>query len=325
VRIAFIGTGGISRRHAEGLAKRDDITFVGAFDIVRERAEGFAAKYGGSAHSHGVEEMLDAAKPDAAWVCLPPFAHGQAERALLERRIPFLVEKPVSNSMDTARGILEEVERTSTLVAAGYMNRYRRGVDRVKEILAEDPVVLVHAGWIGGLPRVPWWRVKAQSGGQIVEQTTHTFDLVRYIVGEPKLVYAQGARGFVKDVPNYDVEDASAVAVQFVNGAVGTVMSSCAGRAGGGVHITLVAARHYITFTGWEHSVIIHKSRLEEERITGEPNIFEMEDSAFVSAVQSGDASGIRAPYAEAVKTLAFCLAANKALETGLPVEVASV
>ncbi len=324
MRVAFIGTGGIAKSHASALAKRGDVSFVGAYDVLSERAEAFVGQYGGTAYA-GVEEMLDRAKPDAVWVCLPPFAHGPAEMALLERRIPFLVEKPISNSIDTARRILEAVERAGSLVAVGYMNRYRRGVNRTKELLANDAVVLVHGGWIGGTPGVHWWRVKAQSGGQIVEQTTHTFDLVRYIVGEPEIVCAQGARGFVRDLPDYDVEDASTVAIRFVNGAVGNLMSSCASRAGGGVHLTIAGLKHYVTFTGWEHSVVIRKSAIEEERIAGEPNIFELEDNAFVEAVTTGQRELIRSPYADALKTLAFCLAANKSLETGAPVEVASI
>ena len=324
MRIAFIGTGGIARSHADGLSKRSDVEFVGAFDVAAERAQSFAGLYGGTAYG-GVAEMLDSARPDAAWVCLPPFAHGEAELALLARRIPFLVEKPISNSLDTARRILEQVERTGTLAGAGYMNRYRRSVNRVKELLAGDPAVLVHGGWIGGTPGVPWWRVKDKSGGQIVEQTTHTFDLVRYMVGEPTLVYAQGARGFVTDMPNYDVEDASTVAVHFKNGAVGNLMSCCASLAGGGVHLTIAARQHYVSFTGWEHSVVIRKSALEEEHISGERDIFELEDAAFVEAVQTGDAGRLRSPYADAVKTLAFCLAANKSLEVRRPVEVAAL
>jgi len=326
MRIAFIGTGGISRQHAQGLVKRDDITFVGAFDAVPERAQSFTAKYDGRAYAEGAAEMLDAAKPDAVWVCLPPFAHGEAEKALLERRIPFLVEKPVSNSMDTARGILEQVERTGTLVAAAYMNRYRCGVNRAKELLANDPAALVHGGWVGGIPGVHWWRIKAKSGGQIVEQTTHIFDLVRYLVGEPEVVYAQGARGFIKGVPDYDVEDASTVTARFASGAVGNLVSSCADRTGGGgVNLTLVATRHHVTFSGWELSAVIRKSRLEEQRIAGEPDIFEIEDGTFIQAVQTGNADLMRSPYADAVKTLAFCLAANESLETGLPVEVQSI
>lgn len=324
MRVAFIGAGGIARSHASALTKRNDISFVGAFDVLRERAEAFVGQYGGAAYS-SVEKMLDETKPDAAWVCLPPFAHGPAEMALLERRIPFLVEKPISNSIDTAQRILEAVERVGNLVAVGYMNRYRRSVNRVKELLAGDSVVLVHGGWIGGTPTVHWWRVKAQSGGQIVEQTTHTFDLARYLVGEPEVVYAQGAKGFVRDWPDYDVEDASVVAVRFVNGAVGNLMSSCASRAGGGVHLTIAAMKHYVTFTGWEHSVVVRKSAIEEERITGEPNVFELEDNAFLEAVMTGCRELILSPYADALKTLAFCLAANKSLEVGAPVEVATI
>ncbi|MDI7276341.1 MAG: Gfo/Idh/MocA family oxidoreductase [Anaerolineae bacterium] len=324
MRIAFIGTGGIARAHADGLVKRTDLTFAGAHDAAPERAQSFAAQYGGTAYAH-LEEMLDAARPDAVWVCLPPHAHGEAELALAARRIPFLVEKPVANSMEVARRVLDALERAGTLAGAAYMTRYRRSVNRVREVLAADPPVLVHGGWIGGTPGVPWWRVKAQSGGQIVEQTTHTFDLVRYLVGEPRLVYAQGARGFVTDLPGYDVEDASTVAIQFESGAVGSLVSCCASGAGGGVHLTLAARKHYVSFTGWEHTAIIRRSSLEEEQIRGEPNVFELEDAAFIQAAQTGDASLLRSPYADAVRTLAFCLAANRSLETGLPVEVAAL
>jgi predicted dehydrogenase len=325
MRIAFIGTGNIARSHAQGLAKQENAEFVAGYDAIPTRAGAFTQDFGGQPYE-SLSEMLEEAAPEAVWVCLPPFAHGEAEMALLERGIPFLVEKPVSNSMDTARQIAEKVEETGTLVAAGYMNRYRRGVNRAKELLADDPAVLVHGSWIGGTPGVPWWREKALSGGQIVEQTTHIFDLVRYLVGEPETLCAQAARGFVRDIPDYDVEDASTVACKFASGAVGNLMSSCANRSGGaGVHLTIVARDHVSNFSGWENELVIQKSRLEEERIAGEPNIFEIEDATFLQAVAEDDAGLVRSPYADAVKTLAFCLAANEALETSEEVKVASI
>lgn len=324
MKIAFIGTGGIATAHADGLCKRNDVQFVGAFDVAPERAKSFAGQYGGAPYA-GMARMLDAARPDAVWVCLPPHVHGEAELALAARRIPFLVEKPIANSMETARRVLDQLGRTGTLAGVGYMNRYRQGVGRARELLAGDPPILVHGGWIGGTPGVAWWRVRGQSGGQIVEQTTHTFDLVRYLVGEPTLVYAQGARGFVADMPNYDVEDASTVAIRFQGGAVGNLMSCCACNGGGGVHLTIAAKNHYLAFSGWEHDLDVHASSEPEEHIAGEPNIFEVEDAAFLQAVQRGDASLLRSPYADAVKTLAFCLAANRSLETGEPVEVSSI
>ena len=117
MRIAFIGCGGIARAHADGLCKRSDVEFAGAFDADPQRAQSFAGQYGGTAYS-GVAEMLDGARPDAAWVCLPPFAHGEAELALAARRIPFLVEKPIALTLETAQRILEATERTGTLAGA---------------------------------------------------------------------------------------------------------------------------------------------------------------------------------------------------------------
>jgi len=103
-------------------------------------------------------------------------------------------------------------------------------------------------------------------------------------------------------------------------------MSSCANQSGGaGVHLTIVARGHVAVFRGWEHSVVIHKSRIEQEQITGEPNIFEIEDDAFLAAVEANDPSKVRSLYADACKTLAFCLAANESLETGEPVQVPAV
>ncbi|MEA3407650.1 MAG: Gfo/Idh/MocA family oxidoreductase [Chloroflexota bacterium] len=325
MRIAFIGTGNIARQHAQGLAEQEKAEFVAGYDAIPGRARAFTENFGGQPYE-SLSEMLDEAAPDAAWVCLPPFAHGEAEIALLDRGIPFLVEKPVSNSIHTARQIAEKVEETGILVAAGYMNRYRRGVNRAKELLADDPAVLVHGAWIGGTPGVPWWRQKSLSGGQIVEQTTHIFDLVRYLVGEPETVCAEAARGFVRDIPDYDVEDASTVAVKFASGAVGSLISSCANRSGGGgVHLTIVARDHVSNFTGWDNALVIQKSQLEQEHIAGEPNIFAIEDAAFLRAVEEEDPSLVRSPYADAVKTLAFCLAANKALETNEVIDVASI
>jgi myo-inositol 2-dehydrogenase/D-chiro-inositol 1-dehydrogenase len=325
MRIAFVGSGNIARQHARGLAQRHDVAFAGAFDANAAQAEEFVSLYGGRAFAE-LEEMLDTVKPDAVWVCLPPFAHGKAEMALLQRRIPFLVEKPVSSSLDTARRVLDAVERTDGLVAVGYMNRYRRGINRAKELLTQDPPILMHGAWVGGTPGVSWWRVKSLSGGQIVEQTTHIFDLARYLVGEPEVVCAQGTSGFVDDMPGYDVEDASAVSVGFANGAVGSLMSCCANRSGGGgVHLTIVASHLVVSFSGWEHKTIIQKSRLEQEHIEAEPDIFALEDGAFVRAVQEGDASLIRSSYADGLKTLAFCLAADRSLSSGEPVSISSL
>ena len=45
-------------------------------------------------------------------------------------------------------------------------------------------------------------------------------------------------------------------------------------------------------------------------------------DRTFVDAVLTGDPSKIRSPYQDAIKSVLTTLAANRSMETGLPVEV---
>jgi predicted dehydrogenase len=320
IRVGMIGTGGIARRHAQGLKKFEDVEFVGHADIDAGRAVAMADAYGGRGFGN-VAEMLDATEPDAVWVCIPPFAHGPAEWELIKRGIPFLTEKPQHISLDDAEEIAEAIEDADLLAAVGYMNRYRRSVERGRELIDENPPALIHGAWIGGIPGVSWWRVKTQSGGQLLEQTTHIVDLLRYIAGEAESVYALGAQGFVTDVPDYDVEDASSAVIRMKNGAVANIMSSCTSRIrAGGVHLTLVARDLFVEYSGWNNDVVIHKSALEKELIQGEENIFELEDRAFMDAVKSGDPSSVRCTYADGLETLRLCLAINDSMATGQPV-----
>jgi len=321
MKIAFIGTGGIARSHAQGLAKRSDVTFVGACDVDLARSTAFALEYGGEAFTDPAE-MLDRTKPDAAWVCLPPFAHGEAELSLLDRRIPFLVEKPISNDLATAHKILDGVERTGTLTSVGYMTRYRRGVQRVREILQGDPPVLAHGAWIGGAPGVYWWRVKALSGGQIVEQTTHIFDLARYLLGEVETVYAAGYQGLMTDVPDYSTEDASSVTLKFASGTVAVINSTDVLPTGAGkVGMDLMGRDFRLVH---DNRTLTVYGKGERTTYDAQMDPYLLEDQTFVAAVASGDASALRSTYSDAVKTHLVTMAANRSLETGQVEKVAA-
>ena len=327
LKLAFVGTGNIARLHLEGLVNFDDVELVGFCDVNEEAAGSAAAEFGGKRFADP-ESMLEDVKPDAVYICLPPFAHGDAEMAAIQRGIPFLVEKPIGNDLALSQKIAKEVESKGLLTCAGYMNRYRRSIERVRELLGDDPAVLIHGGWLGRVPANTstgigsWWIQKDKSGGQFVEQTTHVVDIVRYLCGEATQVYALATKGFVEGIENYTIEDASHVVINLASGAIADLYSSCAINVGGGVSLTIHARNFTARFTGWENSVVIQKSELETETIMEKREIFAVEDRAFLDAVKSGDASKVRSPYSDAVRTLAITLAANESMESGKPVNV---
>jgi predicted dehydrogenase len=332
VKIGFVGCGGIAVSHLKGLVKNPHVELSAFCDINPARAKAIAKEYGGAkaAAFDDAADMFKEATLDAAYFCLPPFAHG-AEFEAIDRGIPFFVEKPINLYLDQAEEIADAVERKSLMTSVGYMNRYRQGVQKAKEIFKEDPPILVLGGWIGrtpwprpGVQILKWWVVKEKSGGQFHEQVTHTVDLARFLVGEISEVQAFPARGINKKTPpNYNIEDASVVNLRFSSGAVGCLWASCSADAGGGgVSLRVYANGTTALFEGWEHNLKILRAGGEAEEIPGEPNIFEIEDAAFVDAVRLKDPSRILCSYRDGLETLKVTLAANESMKSGRPVEI---
>ncbi|MBL7077289.1 MAG: Gfo/Idh/MocA family oxidoreductase [Kiritimatiellae bacterium] len=325
VKVAFIGVGGIAGQHLSSLRTIGGTEIVGLCGVDKKRLAKRQAEFGGETFTDPAA-MLKATRPDTAFICLPPFAHGAAELACLRYRVPFMVEKPVAIDMKTAKKILSGVKRTGVMAAAGYMSRYRAGIQRARELLSRDPAGLICGGWVGGFPgKHPWLFQKEKSGGQLLEQTTHIVDLLRYLCGEAESVSCYAAdRSFVRGARGFTADCASAAAIKMKSGAVANITSAWLSKAGGtGVYLTLFSRDHMIEFSGWNNDVrITHAGGQHVEQIKGETNIFEIEDAAWIKAVKNGKPTGVLSDYADAVKSLAISLAANESMATGKPVKV---
>lgn len=318
VRIGFIGSGGIAGSHMTALEKIDDAQVVACMDLDEDRAAKAAARFAGAGAYTGFHQMLDDAEPDAVYICVPPHAHGEIEIGLIERGIPFFVEKPVGNDRDTTARILKALEGKELITSVGYMMRYRDSARRTLEYLADDEPVVARGAWIGGMPGVHWWRVKAESGGQANEQTTHIFDLTRYLFGEVASVFCVGRTGLITDVEDYTVEDATICTLTFESGLLCELTSSCAVGAGE-VGLEVFARKGRLKMEGWDMSLTIRSGGETHSYKSGE-DIFLCEDRVFVDAVATGDASAIKCPYADGARTLMVTCAANESMESGMPV-----
>ena len=79
-KVAFVGTGGISRAHIEPLSEMEDVELISFCDVDISKAKKAAEPFGAKSYDNATE-MYDTEKPDVVYICLPPFAHGEAEIA----------------------------------------------------------------------------------------------------------------------------------------------------------------------------------------------------------------------------------------------------
>lgn len=347
-KLAMIGCGGIGGYHLEHFVKFTDIELVGFCDLILERAESFVKKSGQGRAYTDFKKMYDETKPDMVCIGIPPYAHGEIEFETIERGIHMFIEKPMTLDLCMAKKIRDKIAEKNLITAVGFQCRYDNINDAAKNFISKNEIVTVQASRVGGVPEVDWWRKTSLSGGQLVEQTVHNMDILVYLLGEIDTVYSIPTYGFIKDSEwaGYDTEDASTTMFKFKNGVVGTMMTGC----------------YSLNGASWDSKFTIgtRSSRLDyyllsnvtiygvdekdiAEEITGVVKGDGMQrrnenevglkfrsnvdagttcDRTFIDAVISGDASKIRSPYCEAIKTLAAVLACNESMKTGLPVKV---
>ena len=163
-----------------------------------------------------------------------------------------------------------------------------------------------------------WLRQMNKSGGQLVEQATHTIDMMRYMGGEVETVYAMQANRFLKET---DCPDANSVAFQFASGAVGSLTATWA-YAGDWANANILDLLYEGELLNWNPSrVSVQEDGEWTDKTEPSPTI----DDVFVEAVRSSDASPILSPYSDAVKTLAISLAANQSAQENRPIDISSI
>lgn len=321
VKVCFIGCGGIANYHFSHLVNFDDVEFVGFCDIIPERAENMVNKAKMGKPYKSFIEMYDDAKPDVVYICVPPAEHGSLEMEAAKRGINIFVEKPVTLSLELANEIKTEIEKAGVISGAGFQDRYLDIIETAKEFLHGRQIGLIFGSWVGGVPGVPWWKKYATSGGQIVEQNIHLFDMLRYLIGEPEKVYCAAGRGIV-DIEGYDVHDYSSAVITFKNGIVANLFTGCfVGDGPGAVNgLTFLTRDSRIEYNLRRSIKLVTKNEIREQTTAVDQGV--TEDRTFINAVKTGDQSIVRSPYADAVKTLAFTLACNKSIETGFEVKI---
>ncbi len=312
VRIGFVGAGGIAERHLEVLRQFPDAVVAAYGDPVEERARRLAERAGATAYTD-FRRMLDREELDAVYICVPPFAHGEPEREVIERSLPFLVEKPLAIGLETAEDIARRVVEAGLVTAVGYHWRYMDTVEEARERLAANPARLALGYWLADTPPAPWWGRHQGSGGQTVEQTTHIFDLARHLVGEVERVFAAGSRMRRNAFPELDVDDVSAATLQFDTGAVGNMAATCL--LGWWHRIGLHLFSDGMAIELHERDIMIDVGRGRPVRPAGRDPVV-AQDRDFLDAVQ-GKENRIRVPYAEALRTHRVAMAAVSSAAEG--------
>ncbi|MDR5857322.1 Gfo/Idh/MocA family oxidoreductase [Caballeronia sp. LZ062] len=226
-RLAIAGAGAIGRMHMERAQLHPDCEVVAVADP--SPASQAVAQTHGARWFESIDAMLDAVHPDGVIVATPNAAHLEAGLACIARRVPALVEKPITDTVEQARQLVDAARRADVPLVVGHQRRHSPILKRAREIVQSGRLgqpVSTNALATFYKPEPYFeldWRRKP-GGGPVLINLIHDIDMMRFLLGEIAEVQALTSNR----VRGYEVEDTAAVLLRFENGALGTLtVSDC--------------------------------------------------------------------------------------------------
>lgn len=225
INFAIIGCGRIAQRHAEHI--NNNGVLVAVCDIDKEKSDLLASKYNAKAY-YSVDELLKEELIDLVAVCSPNGLHATHSIKALNAGFHVLCEKPMAINVNDCGEMIKAAESNNKRLFAIKQNRYNPPIVAVKEAIDDGILGKVYSVQLSCFwNRNPdyyansWKGSKDLDGGTLYTQFSHFIDLLYWMIGDVKKTYALTGNFAHQDIIEF--EDTGVVALEFYNGALGTV------------------------------------------------------------------------------------------------------
>jgi predicted dehydrogenase len=198
LRAVLVGCGAMADGWLRALKETPELTaavqLVGLVDLNIDTAKALAARHGVDAEC-GVDlgTILASQKPDLVFDLVVPPARHAVVRQALAAGAHVLSEKPMANTLEQARDLIQQAETADRLHAVIQNRRFLRGIRRVKALL--------DSGVLGEMTALHQdFFIGAHFGGfrdemahvLLLDMAIHSFDAARWLIGAtPTAVYCR--------------------------------------------------------------------------------------------------------------------------------------
>ena len=236
LRVGVVGLRGIGNIHAQ--AHQDDALaeLVAVCDVVEERADAAAEKYGVPAY-YSLRDMLRNEDLDIVDVCTGGYENGswhfEPVMEALEARKHVLVEKPISNDINEARQMVAKAFEEDLYLGCNLNHYFTPPAEKAREYMDSGQIgelvyCLHKMGFPGGeatyqpttAPRAagfPYFHVKAF--------LSHPFSIMRHFCGDVTHIQAFFDRPSFRKKAGDLMLSINSIHMRFANGAVGYLLS----------------------------------------------------------------------------------------------------
>ncbi len=199
MRVAVIGIGNMGKHHARVYSKLKNVKLVAISDLD-EKKKKIARKFGCKFYRN-YKEMLKKEKIDAVSVVVPTKLHEEIAIECIKAGKNILIEKPISNTIESAKRIIREAKKNKVKLTVGHIERFNPAVQKLKEIIKKGELGKVTTIVVR---RVGVFPPQVKDANVIIDIGVHDIDVLSYLLRKkPKNIFARSGRAISRNRDDY--------------------------------------------------------------------------------------------------------------------------
>ena len=227
--IGVIGAGFIGEFHAQAIQQLPNAKLVAGCARSDKSVAKFSEKFPQAKMYRDYRDMLKDPGVDIVTIATPSGSHMEPAVDAARAGKHVIIEKPIEITLNRIDRILEAHDKAGTKIGGIFNGRFTDAAQLFKNTVQEGRFGRLTFGMAYG----PWWRdqsyydeggwkgtIQYDGGGALMNQGIHTIDMLQWLMGPVKSVQAFAATLAHKRI---EVEDTGSAAVEFANGALGTI------------------------------------------------------------------------------------------------------
>ena len=259
-------------------------------------------------------------------VAVPDQLHRQITCEMLQSGKHVLCEKPLALTRDDLRAIVRTADETGMQCMVGQICRFTPAFERAKAIIDEGTIGDVYFAESeyahDYMKLVDNWRSDPLRHG-VIGGGCHAVDLLRWLVGDPKEVFAYGTHMLL---PQVAYDDATVAVMRFRENVMGKVFVSTGCKRDYTMRTVLYGTKGTLICDNTSPTMTLFT--VGEDGLAGPPQTIEVEVNnhnafkefaVFAEAIRTG--TPVATDAREGAKTVEVCLSIVESSQTGKPVQ----
>ncbi len=255
IGLALIGCGGIAQTHLEAISKVPRIELRAVYDIHPDTARK-ATLTNRARVARDLSDIWQDPFIESVLICTPPATHRDLILDALKANKHVLCEKPFTIHSADTEAIKKLAKRSKKLVMMASKFRFVKDVIEARKLVqsgAIGDIVLSEVIFCSMVNMENRWNSnpKIAGGGVLIDNGSHAVDVIRYVVGPIKSVYAQAG----KRAQRMKAEDTARLHFETEDGIIGMVDLSWSLYKHTASYVNIFGTKGTIE-VGWKESLI---------------------------------------------------------------------